>query len=250
MPEPSPKSDAIDNESLAMPRNDASTVARLLTEFAQRTALRGGNPYRSRAYSRAAESLLALTVPLDEIVLQDRLREIPGVGEAIADIIRKLHRTGTHPTLEAMRKDVPESVLSILGIAGLRPDKVLKLYRELGVTSVDELEQAARQDRLKPIKGLGAALQRKILQGIEIGRQAQGRRHLHRAAALLRRLARDLKGLAYAQEVTRRSARWSAAARTPQTLYFTLVGRFRTRGLARSSRGATRPSVGLAPCSP
>src|SRR5580692_4385743 len=65
---------------------DASAVAMLLHEFGQRTALRGGNPYRARAYSRAAENLLALTMPLDQIVAEDRLREIPGVGAAIADI--------------------------------------------------------------------------------------------------------------------------------------------------------------------
>ena len=75
---------------------DASAVAKLLHEFGQRTALRGGNPYRARAYSRAAESLLALTMPLEQIVAEDRLREIPGVGDAIADIIAKLHKTGTH----------------------------------------------------------------------------------------------------------------------------------------------------------
>ena len=66
---------------------DASAVAELLIEFGQRTALRGGNPYRARAYSRAAESLLALTAPLQEIVRQNRLREIPGVGQAIASLV-------------------------------------------------------------------------------------------------------------------------------------------------------------------
>ena len=61
-----------------------------------------------------------------------------------------------------MRKDIPEGVLPMLSIPGLRPDKVLKVHRELGVASLDELEQAARQDRLRAIKGLGPALQCKI----------------------------------------------------------------------------------------
>src|ERR1700732_606423 len=78
---------------------DASAVAKLLHEFSQRTALRGDKPYRARAYSRAAENLLALTMPLEQIVAEDRLREIPGVGAAIADIIAKLHKTGTHAGL-------------------------------------------------------------------------------------------------------------------------------------------------------
>jgi DNA polymerase (family 10) len=54
---------------------------------------------------------------------------------------------------------VPEGVLEMLSIPGLRPDKVLKLHKELGVNSIEELETAAKQDRLKPIKGLGWALQ-------------------------------------------------------------------------------------------
>src|SRR3954470_16552561 len=154
-----------------MPKLDAAAVAKLLAEYAARTALRGGNPYRARAYNQAAENLVAVSEPLAKVVAEGRLRDIPGVGEAIADIIATLHATGTHPTLEKMRKEVPEGVLEMLAIPGLRPDKALKLHQELGISSIQELEQAAKQDRLKPIKGLGGALQAKILQGIEIRRR-------------------------------------------------------------------------------
>jgi DNA polymerase (family 10) len=82
---------------------DASEVAKLLAEYGRRAALAGSNPYRSKAYLRAAESLTALAEPLARIVAEGRLREISGVGEAIADIITKLHRTGSHPSLESMR---------------------------------------------------------------------------------------------------------------------------------------------------
>jgi hypothetical protein len=106
------------------PLNTAK-LARLLREFGQRSSLRGGNPYRAKAYARAAESLGALAQPLDPLIAEGRLQEIPGVGAAIADIITKLHRTGTHPSLESMRKDIPEGVLEMLSVPGLRPDKVL-----------------------------------------------------------------------------------------------------------------------------
>src|SRR4051812_18780748 len=168
-----------------MARLDASQVAALLAEYGRRSALRGGNPYRSKAFVRAAENLAALAEPLDRVVDDGRLQEIPGVGDAIADIITKLHHTGTHPSLEKLRVEIPASVLELLTIPGLRPDKALKLHKELGIDSVEELEAAAKQDRLKPVKGLGSALQRKILQGIEIRRTSRGSRHVHRAAALL-----------------------------------------------------------------
>ncbi|MCK1758066.1 DNA polymerase/3'-5' exonuclease PolX [Bradyrhizobium sp. 137] len=168
-----------------MPSLDARGVAGLLREYAQRTALRGGNPYRSKAYSRAADSLAALAVPLDVLVAEDRLTEIPGVGDAIADIVTKLHKTGSHPSLEKLRKEIPAGVLEMLAVPGLRPEKVLRLYQDLGIASLAELEAAAKDDSIKKAKGLGAALQTKILQNLAIAKSGEGRLHLHRAAALL-----------------------------------------------------------------
>ncbi|QQO12573.1 DNA polymerase/3'-5' exonuclease PolX [Bradyrhizobium diazoefficiens] len=168
-----------------MPKAETQEVAKLLREYAERSALRGGNPYRSKAYARAADSLAALAVPLEVLIDEGRLTELPGVGEAIGDIITKLHRTGTHPSLEKLRKDVPAGVLELLAVPGLRADKVMRLYKDLGVTSLAELETAAKEDRIKKAKGLGTALQTKILQNLAIAKSGQGRLHLHRAAALL-----------------------------------------------------------------
>ena len=188
---------------------DARRVASLLREYAQRTALRGGNPYRAKAYSRAADNLAALADPLDVLVAEDRLMEIPGVGQAIADIITKLHKTGTHPSLEKLRKEVPKDVLEMLSVPGLRPEKVLLLYKDLGIASLAELEAAAKEDRIKKAKGLGAALQTKILQNLAIAKSGEGRLHLHRAAAQL----------AYAKDSIRKSQ--------PELKRVTVAGDFR-----------------------
>ena len=168
-----------------MPKLDASSVAALLNELGQRTRLAGGNPYRAKAYLKAADSLAAIPVPLSDLVTADRLRQIPGVGETIADIIERLHLTGAHPALEKMRQEIPAAVLEMLTIPGLRPEKALKLYRELGIGSLDELETAIKADRIKSIKGLGPTFQTKIMEGLEIKRSTPGARHIHRAAALL-----------------------------------------------------------------
>jgi DNA polymerase (family 10) len=168
-----------------MPKADALTVAKLLREYAQRTALRGGNPYRAKAYSRAADSLTALAEPLDKLIAEERLTDVPGIGEAIADIVTKLFQTGTHPSLEKLRKEIPAGVLELLTVPGLRPEKVLRLYKDLGISSLAELEAAAKEGRIKKSKGLGAALQTKILQNLAIAKSGEGSLHLHRAAALL-----------------------------------------------------------------
>src|SRR4051812_18760698 len=168
-----------------MAKSDAQTVARLLREYAQRTSLRGGNPYRAKAYFAAADSLAAVAQPLDRIIAAGALTEIPGIGDAIADIVTKLHKTGSDPSLEKLRKEVPEGVLELFAVPGLRPDKILKLHQELGVSSLGDLEAAAKEGRLGKVKGLGPALQTKILQNLSIAQSGKTQLHLHKAAALL-----------------------------------------------------------------
>ena len=141
-------------------------------------------------------SLAALAEPLDNVVEEERLTEIPVIGDAIADIVTKLHNTGTHPSLEKLRKEVPAGVLELLTIPGLRPDKVMRLYKDLGISSVAELEASAKDDRIRKAKGLGAALQAKILQNLAIARTGAGKLHIHRAAALLRHAVETLQAVA------------------------------------------------------
>lgn len=194
-----------------MPRLDASAVAKLLVEFGQRIELAGENPYRARAYHKAADSLRALATPLDEVIARGRLRDIPGVGPALAERIATLHETGTHPTLEELRRQVPASVLEMLRIPGLRPEQVLQLHNKLEIGTLAELEEACARDLLKARKGFGPALQDRIVQGLDMMRRSRGRRLLHRAtdlaaraAAGLRRSRPDLGRIAIAGD-TRRS---------------------------------------------
>src|SRR4029453_3529891 len=82
----------------------AQEVAQLLREIGRRALLEGGNPYKAKAYLGAADSLRALMMPLAEAVERDKLKDIPGVGDVIAQRITNLHRYGTDPGLERLRK--------------------------------------------------------------------------------------------------------------------------------------------------
>jgi DNA polymerase (family X) len=84
-------------------------------------------------------------------------------------------------------------VLEMLTIPGLRPDKVLKLHKDLGINTVKELEASCRQDRLKGVRGLGPALERKILAGLQARKSFQDKRHMHRAADLLESAKENLE---------------------------------------------------------
>src|SRR5215217_7979184 len=171
---------------------DAQAVAKLLAEIGQRLSLAGENPYKARSYARAAQGLMSLTVPLEDVVASDRLREIPGVGAALAETIKHLHQHGTTSKLDAMRAELPATVLALSRIPGLPPNKVVQLHRKLGISSIEELERACRDERLAPVKGLGAALQKKVLDGIELLRRSQGRRLIHHAEDVLLATAANL----------------------------------------------------------
>lgn len=164
----------------------ADAVARLLEEIGQRMELGGESPFKVRAYYAAAENLRALEKPLADIVSKGALRDIPGIGEAIAEKVIKLHKTGTHPTLEHLREQIPAGVLQILELPGLGPKKVLTLYNELKIASVDELEAACKEDKLSTVKGIGPSLQAKILKGIEFKRKGQGKMLLDAAEIRMR----------------------------------------------------------------
>ena len=163
-------------------------VAGLLREYAQRLDLDGDDPHRARAYSRAAENLLLSMEPVDQLIAEGRLKEIPGIGNGIAAAITQIHELGHLPNLTAKRAEAPPGVLEMLQLPGLRPDRVRKLYKELGIASVAELEEAALTGQLASTKGFGPAFQRKVLQSVEMSRKQHGR-HLHRAAAAVRTAA-------------------------------------------------------------
>lgn len=171
----------------------AAEVAQLLRELGQRIEFTDDSGYRARAYYRAAESLLAQTDPLDQIIGGGRLREIPGVGPAITEKIVAFHHTGTHPTLERLRAQVPASALELLRIPGLGPQKVRQLYQDLKIVSIEELEEACRRDALKDLRGLRPAVQRKALEGIEMLRRSRGHRLIHHASDLLTAIAASLE---------------------------------------------------------
>ncbi|WP_245509651.1 DNA polymerase/3'-5' exonuclease PolX [Bradyrhizobium vignae] len=156
----------------------------------------------------------------------------------MADIITKVHKTGSHPSLEKLRKEIPAGVLEMLAVPGLRPEKVLRLYKDLGIGSLADLEAAAKDDRIKKAKGLGAALRTKILQNLAIAKSGESRLHLHRAAALL----------AHAKESIRKAR--------PELKRVTIAGDFRrgcelvgdlaiVAGAAKSDRTAMPSAEGL-----
>src|SRR6185369_13688076 len=156
-----------------MAKLEAPEVADLLLEIGRRASLEGGNPYKAKAYIRAAESLRTLVVPLGEMIRRSQLRAIPGIGDAIARRVIDLRDKGTDEGLERLRAKYPPGLLELLQIPRLKPSAIVKLH-DLGVTSLAEAEEAARNGRFRKVKGLGPSAERKIIEGAALARSGVG----------------------------------------------------------------------------
>src|SRR5436190_21844831 len=125
----------------------AQQVAALLDEIARRMELLGVMKFKVRAYETAAMNLRTISEPLDELIARGELKTIPGVGNAIAEKIMKLHTTGTHPSLEQLREQCPPGVLDIMRIPGVGPKRALAIFKKLNIGSMDELRAACNAGR-------------------------------------------------------------------------------------------------------
>ncbi len=152
----------------------AEAIAALLNEIGLRMEFGGESPFKARAYYSAAESLHAMAAELPALIAQGKLKTIPGVGEAIAEKILKLHKTGTHPMLEYLRSQYPAGVLDLMKISGLGPKKAAQLYQSLGIDSLTSLENACMAGQLAKEKGFGPKVQSKILEGIAFEKKNTG----------------------------------------------------------------------------
>lgn len=142
-------------------------IARVFMQVADLLELQGEDHFRVDAYRRVAQQIETTSENL--VYLHDRhaLRDIPGVGAAIAAKLEELIDTGRLRYLEELQAQIPPGVPAMMEIPGLGPKKVRALWQGLGVTSIDELEAAARAHRVRTLPGFGAKTEEKILKGIE-----------------------------------------------------------------------------------
>ncbi|MFA0759533.1 MAG: hypothetical protein PVTTEEND_002220 [Candidatus Fervidibacter sp.] len=176
-------------------------VVAMLEETADLMEIAGENPFKARAYRRAADAIAALKEPIEELVRTKRLNQIEGVGESIARDIAEFLQKGTTTRLEQLRQKYPPQLRKLLEIQGVGPRTVAMLYERLGITSVDELEAAAKAGKLTKLPGMGEQKVRNILEGIQLWRQQQGRVPLHIALAIAERIVAELRELPQVEQI-------------------------------------------------
>lgn len=169
-------------------------VAAILNEIADLMELGDENTFKVRSYRRAAEAIGNLGEEVAKVQAQGGLQDIPGIGKSLAEKIGEYLETGEITYHRKLLEQYPETILDMLAIPGFGPKKAGLVFRELGIGSVDELEQAAKQHRLRELKGMGAKSEEKLLRSIEIYREGQERSLLSVALPLAQGLVDELKG--------------------------------------------------------
>jgi DNA polymerase (family 10) len=143
--------------------------------IANLSEIKGEIIYKTLAYRKAADSLLSLGRDVNEIWKEGQLEEIPGVGKAISEKIDELLRTGKLDFLEKLEKEVPVTLADWLKVPGLGPKKVALIWKELGLTTLPELESAARAGKLRSLPGMGEKSEAQVLAGLESLARRSGR---------------------------------------------------------------------------
>ncbi len=152
---------------------DKFNVARMLDEIAHYIELSDPNPFRARAFEKAARAIENLEEDLDAIVASGKITDVEGVGKATGQIIEEIVRTGASPYLEELRAKYPPGIFELLRVPRLGLKKIGVLHSELGIGSLDELETATRNGDVAKLKGFGAKTAEQILKGIEFARQRE-----------------------------------------------------------------------------
>ena len=166
-------------------------VAKILYEVADLLELEGVE-FKPRAYRRAAQAVESCPIPIEDLVAQGRLRELPGVGESIAQKIEEIVQTGKLALHEELKAKLPVDLYALTQVEGVGPKTAKLLYEALGVRTLEDLERVAREGKIREIKGLGPKTEEKILRGLQEARGAEKRELLGYALPLARNLRQKL----------------------------------------------------------
>jgi DNA polymerase (family 10) len=177
-------------------------IASVLKELADLLEIKGANPFRIRAYRNAIRTVRGLTRPLTGMIADGvDLTELPGIGKDLSSHIRELVETGRLGVLEEVGAEVPRSLVALVALDGVGPKKAKKLWEELGVTSVDELEAALEGGQVAQLEGFGQKSAEKISISIQDFRKHQGRFLLSEVDLLLAPLLQHMEGLEEVERV-------------------------------------------------
>jgi DNA polymerase (family 10) len=152
---------------------DKFTVARLLDEISRYIELSDPNPFKARAFEKAARAVENIDDDVAALVESGGIYDVSGVGKATGKIVEEIVRTGTSAYLEELRGQYPPGIFELLRVPKLGIKKIGVLYTELGIASIDALEEAAGNGSIARLKGFGAKTAEAILKNVAFARMRE-----------------------------------------------------------------------------
>ena len=212
-------------------------IARCLRETAALIELTGGNAFRARAFERAATVIRELETPAVQHLADDTLTDLGGIGDGMAGHIEALLESGSFAQRDELLAEVPPGLLEVLRVQGLGTKKARRLWQELGVTSLDDLEAAATAGRIQDVSGFGKKTQANLLENVRLQQRYRSRRRLSDA---LEMAAPMLEALRTAEGITRAEAAGELRRQCETVERIALIA----VGAPRAAEGALGPWLG------
>lgn len=178
-----------------MPEYDNAAIATILDDFGDLLEIAGEDRYRFLSYHKAAHNIRAWAEDISRTANEGRLTEIPGVGAKLATVIESLIHKGTFSEQDEVMKRIPASIVELVRVPGLGPKKAKALYDDLGVASIDDLEEAIGEGRLAGLPGFGDKTITSISEGIRRYRSISERILLADALPLAEKLVAEIEAL-------------------------------------------------------
>lgn len=161
--------------------------------------------FRPQAYERAAIALENLKEDVSVVYQRGGKKElvkIPGIGESIAEKIEEYLKTGTIKYYEKWKKKVPVDIEALMSVEGVGPKSIKTFYQKLGITNLEELEQAAKQREIEKLFGFGEKSEKAILEGIALLRASKKRQSFEKVLPLAKEIRAKLNKLGSVRKAT------------------------------------------------
>ncbi|MCL6583579.1 MAG: DNA polymerase/3'-5' exonuclease PolX [bacterium] len=184
-----------------MPVHNAD-IATVLNRVADLLEIEGANVFRIRAYRNAARTIASLPWSVAEVLAEgEDLPKLPGIGEDLAGKIKEIATTGTLSQLEEIERRIPAALTQLMKIPSLGPKRVQAIYQKLNITTLDELEKAAREGKIRALFGFGQKTEEKIIEEIEQKKEKKERIKLPVAEEVAQSIVNYLRQVSGVSEV-------------------------------------------------
>jgi len=183
-------------------------LADLFEKMADILEFKGENPFKINAYRKASRIIGDLTEDIEAIAGQGELKEIPGIGESMAQKIGEYIETGKISKFEEIREGVPDDLIAIMDIPGMGPKTLSMLHKEKGIGNLSQLEKALEDGSLMGLFGIGEKKIENIKRGILLLKQSHGRINLGIAFPVAKQIVETLR-----QKTGSRKIEWAGSLR-------------------------------------